>query len=106
MNIAETIKLIGGGSKDETEKSSFDTERSVTSYNSINFQKNGLKKPNKRYQQREGEFVTKDDDDGIDILDSDYPQFVDESKTLDCNLNSFEAYKQIYEAFNRHVVDD
>ena len=34
------------------------------------------------YKQREGERDIRDDE-GPDILNSDYPQFVDESKTLD-----------------------
>lgn len=42
----------------------------------------------------------------MDILTADYPQFVDESKTLDGNLNSFEAFQQIYGAFNRHSNSD
>ena len=44
----------------------------------------------------------RDDEGGLDILNSDYPQFVEESKTLDAQLSSFEAYEQIYDAFNRH----
>ena len=33
------------------------------------------------------------DKNGVNILDKDYPQFVEEEKTLDQGLSSFEAYK-------------
>ena len=55
---------------------------------------------NRTYLQREGDNIERDiDDDMLDILTSDYPQFVEESKTLDANLSAFEAYDQIYGAF-------
>ena len=47
-----------------------------------------------------------DDDDIPDILNCDYPQFVEEHKTLDGTLNSFEAYEQIYSALKRHQNAD
>ena len=40
-------------------------------------------------------------DDGPDILSADYKQFVEESKTLDGNLTSFDAYDQIYKAYKQ-----
>ena len=61
--------------------------------------------PKKPYKQREGERETRDDD-GPEILANDYPQFVEESRFLDANLSSFEAYEQIYEAFRNHQDRD
>ena len=55
---------------------------SKTSSQAVSYGENNLQPKRRYYKQREGEKDTKDDD-APDILNSDYPQFVDESKTLD-----------------------
>ena len=50
-----------------------------------------LHKTPSKYKQRKGEH-TGGADDTPDMFTMDYPQFVEEEKTLDCNLNSFQAY--------------
>ena len=53
------------------------------------------------YKQREGERTTPNaGGGGLGLLTDDYPMYVEESKTLDCQLTAFEAYEQIYGAFN------
>ena len=63
-------------------------------------------KPQPNYLKREGDFQRGEEDDVPDILNSDYPQFVEEHKTLDSQINSFEAYRQIYSAMQRHQNSD
>ena len=58
------------------------------------------------YKNRIGERNLGPDDEAPDILRADYPCFVDESKTTDGNLTSFEAFSQIYGAFNRHQNEE